>query len=632
MDFQSLQERTHQLSVNLNKLQGSYESMENREMDLVRTVGLAKGRLDRRENIGAFLDTLQSRAHERNVGSYERMLTSLVADILPGEGTIGLDLSTERGLPALDIYVDKDEDRHEDILDGNGGALTNVVCLGLRAIATAKARKRMFMALDEADCWIEPGRIENFYSVIKQMTSSIGLQCLFIAHHDISRFSEGIAVARLLDAGGGKPSVEHDPMAPKWESDDQTGIRFIRLVNFMSHEDTLLKLSPGMNALLGQNNLGKSVFMRALRAAAYGEVADTDIRHGEKRLEAHFGLEGGRNLVFSREKKRNPVNLWELVDQEGNVIEENGKRYETGGRNVPDWVEDVLQMPVMDGLDIHISHQKRPVFLLGDQPSKRASVLSVGQESGHIQAMIAKHKEWCTNDNATVRNGEKEVAQIRASIEVIQPMLEKREELDQIESALSAMQAAASKTSSLAKIINRLEAAEARVHRLSTVTATLTDVPTELPPLTDLGALNRLINAIEDRSAARNRHSGVLASLQSLPDQMVQVQDARKIGAALQRLEKAAASQARISKICDVLSRIPDQLPEAKPLDHISAAGTKLRLAGEKQAAASTSLEKAKADAVAVEQELSNELAKLGNLCPTCHQPTDVNHILHAAE
>src|SRR3546814_1392065 len=49
------------------------------------------------------------------------------------------------------IYIDKQEGRHEDILDGNGGALTNVVCLGLRAIATAKARKRMFMALDEAD-------------------------------------------------------------------------------------------------------------------------------------------------------------------------------------------------------------------------------------------------------------------------------------------------------------------------------------------------------------------------------------------------------------------------------------------------------------------------------------------------
>lgn len=632
MEFQALQERTRQLSVNLNKLQGSYESMEHREQELIQTVGLAKGRLDRREEIGSFLDTLQSRAHERNVGSYERMLTSLVSDILPGEGSIGLDLSTERGLPALDIYVDKEEGRREDILDGNGGALTNVICLGLRAIATAKARKRMFMALDEADCWIEPGRIENFYSVIKQMASSIGLQCLFIAHHDISRFSEGIAVARLLDDGSGKPVVEHDPMAPKWESADQAGIRFIRLVNFMSHEDTLLKLSPGMNALLGQNNLGKSVIMRALRAAAYGEVADTDIRHGEKRLEAHFGLEGGRNLVFSREKKRNPVNLWELVDQDGNVIEENGKRYETGGRNVPDWVEDVLQMPVMDGLDIHISHQKRPVFLLGDQPSKRASVLSVGQESGHIQSMIAKHKEWCTNDNATVRNGEKEVAHIRASMEAMTPILEQREQLTAIESSLSAMQAATSKTQALEKTITRLESLKGRVERLEGATESLSDLPKELPPLTDLAALDRLINAIEDRSAARDRHTDILTSLQSLPPHMVHVDDTAQVTAVLRRLEKAQAAHTRISNICTVLADIPVQLPEAKPLDHILAAGTKLRIAGDKHAAATTSLEKAEADRVAIEKQLADELAKIDNLCPTCHQPTDVHHILHAAE
>src|SRR3546814_11651500 len=73
------------------------------------------------------------------------------------------------------------------------------------------------------------------------------------------------------------------PNRRQWTSSEEIGLRAIRLRNFMSHRASEILLAPGVNALVGDNNLGKSVLMRALRAVCYGECSDADIRHGEKR-------------------------------------------------------------------------------------------------------------------------------------------------------------------------------------------------------------------------------------------------------------------------------------------------------------------------------------------------------------
>ena len=56
-------------------------------------------------------------------------------------------------------------------------------------------------------------------------------------------------------------------------------------------------------------------------------------------------------------------------------------------------------------VDVHIAHQKFPVFLLGETPSRRSAVLSIGQEAGYIRDMLVIHRERCRRDNDLVRNG-----------------------------------------------------------------------------------------------------------------------------------------------------------------------------------------------------------------------------------
>ncbi len=628
-----LRDQTRRLLTRLDRAGGELEALRRRDEELTLAVGLAKGRMDRKDAVADYLDRLQSAAHERNVGSYERLLTGLVSDIIETESKVGLELSTERGLPSLEIFMKPAEDLREDIMDGNGGALTNVICLGLRAIATAKAHKRMFMALDEPDCWVERGRIERFYSVIKQLASSIGLQCLFIAHHDISAFTDGIAVSRLSAASDGALVLEKDPRAAKWASDDQPGIRFIRLVNFMSHVDTMLTLSPGVNALLGSVNLGKSVFMRALRAAAYGESADSDIRHGEKRLEAHFGLEYGRTLIFSREKKRSPVNLWTVIDAQGQVVEENGTRYETGGRNVPDWVERVLQMPMMDGLDIHVSHQKKPVFLLGDNASKRASVLSVGQESSHIQAMIARHKEWCTADNATVRNGEKELGSIRARIAAIEPLEELRPALAAVGEGLTSLAAEQNKVAQMTAASGRIVERASGLQDVRAQLAALDGLPDEAPIITDTASLLAIGRRLRARTLAIDTCAGSLVALEALPDTSPSVTEVEPIHAAGRKIADASQRAQTATRLLTALSAIPDAAPALSD-------GAAMRTVQSRLDTLTATIEDKQRELVAVDDEISvcraeagKTLELTGGRCPTCNGGIDdIDHLLHAAD
>src|SRR4051812_20172777 len=124
--------RLAQLDAAAGRLAGRRDEMLRRRAVALDIVGRAKGRLALRGQVEAVLDSLQRRAHERSVGLYERLLTGILEDVLPGGGRrIALDLGTERGLPALDIEIERAGWR-EGVIDGSGGSIANILSAGLR--------------------------------------------------------------------------------------------------------------------------------------------------------------------------------------------------------------------------------------------------------------------------------------------------------------------------------------------------------------------------------------------------------------------------------------------------------------------------------------------------------------------
>jgi hypothetical protein len=567
-------------------------ALGRRRDELTRDVGLAKGRLNRKPEVDKFLEELQTEAHRKRVGDFERLLTALVAEVLPGEPQVGLDLEIERGQPSLDIVSRRGGDLTEDIYDDQGGALTNVVSMGLRMIAAVRSGTRRFLIMDEGDCWIATSRVPTFYRVLKDAATKVGVQCLAISHHDVSAFGDGISVARLSGDKDTGALIENAPRRHKW-TDDEDGIRYVRLKNFQTFVDETIHLSPGVNALEGRNNLGKSAIVRAFRAVFYGESRDALIRHGEKLCTIEIGFPGGRVLHWNRQARRNPINVWKLLGPDGAVVQEEGMVYETGGRTPPDWVSDLFGIRQVEKLDVHINTQKNPVFLLDKPGSTRASVLSIGQESSHIRSMITLHKERCVEDAASVKNGEIEMARIVESLDRLKNLDALNESLETARSLAATIEAsreslklasdAATKLSTAADAVTKVRAAAERLGRLPD-RQNLETIVRNVGNTTKLEAAAGAIQAAETKVLAcaqidhvLSPHMNKLAALGTIDELANGYRETVKLSAAVDTIVVAGSKTEACGRIADAMSALPAAIPAIARSDEKIMAGRAIR-------------------------------------------------------
>jgi DNA repair exonuclease SbcCD ATPase subunit len=481
----------------------------------------------------------------------------------------------------------------EDVLEDNGGALTNVVGMALRLIAVVKADVGRFLALDEADCWIAPERVSSFYRVLEDGAARLGVQCLAVSHHDLSHFEGRFHIARVVGephAGVDVVSSDHDA---RW-SDADAGLRSIRLIDVQAYRDATLRLSPGVNALIGPNNRGKSTFIRALRAVFYGEVRDSLVRAGAKAAVVEIGVAGGRTLRFSRRPRRTPVNIWSLHEPDGSVAEDQGLRYESGGRAVPDWVERLFRMTKVEDLDVQIAHQKFPVFLLGETPSRRSAVLSIGQEASYIRDMVGLHKERCSRDIALVRSGERELIELTRDLEALKEIEPLKERLGAADAQANAIRVAADRLAALEDHARRLAAART----CSSAAAARLRVTAGLP---DPAVLTRLHDQLE-----RGRAHDELA------------EKLRRTTAAL------ALARARDALLAD----LPDSVPVPESTTAAEETLGRLRSVGEQAAAMRHRLTGLDQRMNTVRADLARLMDETGGRCPTCGSPVDSDALL----
>lgn len=376
-----------------------------------------KIRIELEPEIKILLDKLQHHEHEKSVGTYERLLTALLNDILPGDRKIVMELSTERGLPALNLYIQKGDQPLEDAFDGTGGSVSNILSVGLRLISLIRSDKRRFMILDESDCWIKPSLVPRFVKVIQEMATSLGVQILMISHHNESFFTAIPNKLYLKQTDSGlDASWSADSEEPVWE-DDQEGLRSLYLQNFQSHENTFIPLSPGVTLLCGDNDIGKSAIVSALRAVFYGMSNDTLIKHYADETTVSIDMGFGRLLSWTRKaKKGSPKEIYTLTDSDHDIHNPLHKSPGEKGAAVPVWLEEETGISLIDGLDVQLGHQKRPIFLLDESPQIRAKALAIGDDGSHVQKMMKLSKEDLSESRFIIKNAEKTLEKYKQSL------------------------------------------------------------------------------------------------------------------------------------------------------------------------------------------------------------------------
>ncbi len=604
MDSSNLRQRLHQLSVRAAQLEGARKADAARNEQLLHEVAQAKGRLSLGEEVSRIFDALQQRAHERSVGAFERLLSAVLNDVLPEEGSVRLLPQFKSNATWLDIALEKNGGL-EDVLDGNGGAVTNVICAGLRFAALSRTDNRRLMILDEPDCWLKPERVPAFVRVIAQVATQTNTQTFFITHHSPDYFEGQVNLVRFTaDAQGKVLANALTPTVTQWENDDQPGVRAIELINVRRHEHTLVPCFPGATAFIGDNNLGKSTAIAtSFKAVAYGESDDSIVRRGADEARIVFHLEQGKRVEWSRSLKRSPSVVYQLWDQGKLVAEGRAK-----ARNqAPEWVTEVLGVARVDDLDIQVGNQKTPVFLLNDSAPRRAQILSVGRESGHLKTLMKKYDEVKSSDRETAKQGELALARLKVRLGYLAKIIGLPERLalcaEQSEALFKEMES----RERMDALMTRLASSKSAVERLDAEWRALEALP-NCPVLTE-------DEPVRVRADLLQRLIRIAAV--PLPPALPEVPVLEELAGVLQMGQRLSQATKALAA-CEPMPAVVPEMPLMHDLEGLSrltaalaAQRTQMQELGKEQ-------QSVEADLAKQSQELERIKNELGGDCPLC--------------
>lgn len=697
--------RTKVLALHMRfaKLQGQATELLSQKAKLTKDIALAKGRIELAPLATETFNYLQEKAHARAVGEFEDLLSAFVEDVIPEAGRVHLELGTERGAPALDIMLDNGGDL-ESILEGNGGGLTNVVVTGLGFSALSRTSNRQLMVLDEPDCWLKAHNVPAFTKVIAEVANpvedadgswSAGCQTLMVSHNDIGLMDEGAHIQDLriersvkafadslgLDVRhvgevsdcahvvwaqgmpGGKPAIEIryredsagddennaltkgfpyiQPIsgARSWRDALQPGVRWIEVVNVRRHVFTRLNLSSGLNVLTGNVNGGKSTLLyTALRALAYGESDDQMIRHGADCAIVRAGLEDGVVLEMVRNRKGSPKVIYRRIDH-GVVVNEG--RQETRA-SVPAFIREALKIECVDGLDIQLRSQKEPIFLLNETAARRAQLLSVGKESGLLQALIEKHRLDLRRDKESVKRDELELNTVNRTLTALGPLAGLSSLADIVNGLLDDLQSSATQISDLEKVLGRLKplepasrlASQEEVRLNTQVTMPTLHAVADLAGVTSRLKANEVLAQLpEPKQAPRTPGVHETATLQAIvltlknTEKKVQLLPRLPVIPATPLLHEVApvtllVGRLKAGNIAALASLVPDNpaMPQLSNPEAMRKALTTLEALNSSIAAQVKDEEAALKAEVTAQQEEHALQHQLG-ACPTCRKP-----------
>ncbi|QGY39622.1 AAA family ATPase [Pseudodesulfovibrio cashew] len=291
----------------------------------------------------------------------------------------------------------------------------------------------------------------------------------------------------------------------------------IVLKDFMAHADTELELGPGINALTGPNNTGKSAIVEALRCVATNPIPRHYIRHGAKEARVTVELEDGTRIVWVRKKRSSGYELWAPGAEE--PVE-----YWKFGRKPPEDVLAALRLDLVelegenkDPVDVHVGNQRDPVFLLNQPKSDAAAFFAASTESAHLLAMqnLLKRK---------TQDAKRRERELQARLTAIETEMERFSLLPDIALHLETARELESTAKELQVAVPALEATLADHVTLTVEHAGLVrckgvlDTITDVPKLNDVGGLTELLSQLEGTGAFLNGAARISATLAVLAD------------------------------------------------------------------------------------------------------------------
>jgi len=271
----------------------------------------------------------------------------------------------------------------------------------------------------------------------------------------------------------------------------------------MAHERTEIPLGPGVTALTGPNNTGKSAVVEALRCVAVNPPVTHCIRHGAKEARVTVVMDDGGRVTWIRKKRSAgyEITLPGRDEPEEPFWKLQGK--------VPDEVRDLLRLDLVeletgDPVDVHVGNQREPVFLLNRPDSHAAAFFAASSESAHLLAMQNRLKARTQDAKRRERDLEERREAVEDALDALAPLPDIALALD----AARALEADATRLGAeipaLAALRQRLdETGRARERRRAA--AAVCDGLAEPPKINEVAGLDRLIRQMRQVEAGLDR-------------------------------------------------------------------------------------------------------------------------------
>jgi hypothetical protein len=181
----ALQTRFDRLAGRRDVLRRELADTDDRAAELDAWLALAPG-------VTAALEQLSDQLFEKITRLLEEKLTIALQEVLEQPISLKVKADNSRGNATISFSAERDGNA-ENILEGMGGSVANVLSVGLRLFALTtldEKTHRRFLVLDEQDCWLRPDIVPRFVRIIGEAGRALGFQVLMISHHDAAVFEE----------------------------------------------------------------------------------------------------------------------------------------------------------------------------------------------------------------------------------------------------------------------------------------------------------------------------------------------------------------------------------------------------------------------------------------------------------
>jgi hypothetical protein len=149
-----------------------------------------KSYLKTADKVSSALEQLNRELFSSLLKTVEEKITIALQEILEQPISFHSEVGFQRNASTVEFWIERNG-KPEDLLNGQGGSVANIVsvCLRMFALTTLdEAKHRRFLVLDEQDCWLRSDLVPKLVKIIHDASRALGFQVLMISHHDRSLF------------------------------------------------------------------------------------------------------------------------------------------------------------------------------------------------------------------------------------------------------------------------------------------------------------------------------------------------------------------------------------------------------------------------------------------------------------